>query len=116
MHLRAQLLSHVQLFCNPVDCSPLSLNMGFPRQKYWSGLPFLSPEDLPDPRIEPASPVLTYGFCATWESLHMGTSAPHGKSFNVHKPLILKKSSLSVFSFIMHLVSYLRIYCQIQSQ
>ena len=28
------------------------LSMGFPRQKYWSGLPFPSPGDLPDPGIE----------------------------------------------------------------
>ena len=26
--------------------------MGFPRQEYWSGLPFPSPEDLPNPRIK----------------------------------------------------------------
>ena len=31
--------------------------MRFPRQEYWSGLPFPSPGDLPDPGIEPASPV-----------------------------------------------------------
>ena len=31
---------------------------GFPRQKYWSGLPFPSPEDLPDPGIQPGSPAL----------------------------------------------------------
>ena len=31
--------------------------MGFPRQEYWSGLPFPSPGDLPDPGIEPAFPV-----------------------------------------------------------
>ena len=30
--------------------------MGFPRQEYWSGLPFPSPGDLPDPGIEPRSP------------------------------------------------------------
>ena len=30
------------------------LSMGFPRQEYWSGLPFLSPGDLPNPGIEPA--------------------------------------------------------------
>jgi len=30
--------------------------MGFPRQEHWSGLPCLSPEGLPDPRIEPMSP------------------------------------------------------------
>jgi len=30
--------------------------MGFPRQKYWSGLPCPPPGDLPNPRIEPQSP------------------------------------------------------------
>ena len=33
-------------------------SMEFSRQKYWSGLPFLSPGDLPDPGIEPGSPTL----------------------------------------------------------
>ena len=33
------------------------LSMGFPRQEYWSGLPFPFPGDLPDPGIKPASPV-----------------------------------------------------------
>ena len=32
--------------------------MGFSRQEYWSRLPFPSPEDLPDPGIEPWSPAL----------------------------------------------------------
>ena len=32
--------------------------MGFSRQEYWSGLPFPSPGDLPDPGIEPESPAL----------------------------------------------------------
>ena len=31
--------------------------MGFPRQEYWSGLPFPPPGDLPDPGTELASPV-----------------------------------------------------------
>ena len=34
------------------------LSMGFSRQEYWSGLPFPSPGDLPDPGIEPRSPSL----------------------------------------------------------
>ena len=34
------------------------LSMGFSRQKYWSGLPFPSPRDLPEPGIKPASPIL----------------------------------------------------------
>ena len=32
--------------------------MGFSRQEYWSGLPFHSPGDLPDPGIKPGSPAL----------------------------------------------------------
>ena len=35
-----------------------SLSMGLPRQEYWSRLPFPSPGDLPNPGIEPTSPVL----------------------------------------------------------
>ena len=38
------------------------LSMGFPRQEYSSGLPFLSPGDLPNSRIKPASPALAGGF------------------------------------------------------
>ena len=34
------------------------LSMGFSRHEYWSGLPFPSPGDLPDPGIEPGSPAL----------------------------------------------------------
>ena len=46
--------------CNPVDCSlpGPSVRLEFSRQEYWSGCPFLSPGDLPDPGIEPASPAL----------------------------------------------------------
>ena len=33
-------------------------SMGFPVQEYWSGLPFPSPGDLPDPEIKPGSPAL----------------------------------------------------------
>ena len=33
-------------------------SMGFPRQEYWSGLPFPSSGDLPDPGMEPVSPAL----------------------------------------------------------
>ena len=36
--------------------------MGFLRQQYWSGLPFPSPGDLPDPGIEPVSPELQVEF------------------------------------------------------
>ena len=67
-------LSHVRLFTTSwtVACqAPLSL--GFPRQEYWSGLPFPSPGDLPNPRIKPMSPALASGFCTT-ESLKKSES------------------------------------------
>ena len=44
--------------------------MGFPRQAYWSGLPFPSPGDLLGPEIEPMSPEMADGFF---------TSEPTGK-------------------------------------
>ena len=45
--------------CNPMDCSPPGSSVhGFPRQEYWSGLPFPSPGDLPDSGIKPTSPAL----------------------------------------------------------
>ena len=65
--------SHVQLFVTlwtVANQAPLS--MGFSRQEYWSGLPFPTPGDLPEPGIEPMfleSPALAGGFslnCATW--------------------------------------------------
>ena len=59
-----QSLSHVRLFVTPKDCSPQG-SMGFSRQDNWSGLPFLSPEDLPNPRIKPMSPALAGGFSTT---------------------------------------------------
>ena len=48
------------ILCNPGHCSPpgSSLYMEFSRQEYWSGLPFPSPGDLPNPGIEPRSPAL----------------------------------------------------------
>ena len=51
--------SHVQLFVTPwtVD-HQAHPSMEFSRQDYWSGLPFPSPGDLPDPGIELRSPAL----------------------------------------------------------
>ena len=52
-------LSHVRLFVTPWTVArQASLSVGFSWQKCWSGLPFPSPGDLPNPRIEPRSPVL----------------------------------------------------------
>ena len=56
-------LSRVRLFASlpwtVAHQAPLSV--GFFRQEYWSGLPFPSPGDLPDPGIKPRSPALQAG-------------------------------------------------------
>ena len=53
----AQLLSRVQLFVTPwAAAHQVPLSMGFSMQEYWSGLPFSTPGNLHDPRIEPMSP------------------------------------------------------------
>ena len=45
--------------CDPMDCSPPGSSVhGISQQEYWSGLPFLSPGDLPQTEIKPGSPVL----------------------------------------------------------
>ena len=52
-------LSHVRLFETPWTIAHQApLSMEFSRQEYWSGLPFPSPGDLPNPRIKPGSPAL----------------------------------------------------------
>ena len=59
MQLEVKFLSHVQLFATPWTVAyQTPLPMGFSRQEYWSGLPFLSPRDLPNPGIKPGSPAL----------------------------------------------------------
>ena len=59
MHVKVKVktLSRVPLFVTPWTVAyQAPLSMGFSRQEYWSGLPFPSPGDLPDPGIEPRSP------------------------------------------------------------
>ena len=54
-----KLLSHVRLFASPWTVAHQAPpSMEFSRQEYWSGLPFPSPGDLPDPGLEARSPAL----------------------------------------------------------
>ena len=56
---KGKLLSRSRLFATPWTVAyQASQSMGFSRQEYWSGLPFPSPRDLPDPGIEPETPTL----------------------------------------------------------
>ena len=57
-------LSRVQLFVTPRTVAyQAPPSMGFSRQKYWNGVSFPSPGDLPDPGIEPGSPTLWAVYC-----------------------------------------------------
>ena len=57
--VKVKSLSRVRLFATLWTVAhQASPSMGFSRQEYWSGLPFPSPEDLPDPGIELRSPAL----------------------------------------------------------
>ena len=57
--MKVKSLSPVGLFASPWTVAyNAPLSMGFSRQEYWSGLPFPSPEDLPNPGIEHGSPAL----------------------------------------------------------
>ena len=65
------------------------LSMGFPRQEYWSGLPFPSPGNLPHPGIEPVSPALTG---------RLITTDPPGKPLWLRRcPQIMPQSPLYVW-------------------
>ena len=63
------ILSRIQLFATPWTLAHQApLSVGFPRQEYWSGLPFPPPGDLPNSGTEPTSlefPALAGGFLTT---------------------------------------------------
>ena len=58
VHIYKGILVVVVYLLSRVQLCQASLSMGFPRQQYWSGLPFHSPGDLSDPGIESGSPAL----------------------------------------------------------
>ena len=61
-----QLLCRVQLFVTSWTVARQApLSVGFPRQGYWSGLPFPPPGDLPKPGIKLVSPAMTGIFFTT---------------------------------------------------
>ena len=61
--VKVKSLSRVRLFAAPWTVAYRAPpSVGFSRQECWSGLPFTSPEDLPDPGIELLSPALAGGY------------------------------------------------------
>ena len=95
--MHAQSLSRVQHFCDPHQ-APLPVE--FSRQQCWSGLPFPTPGDHPNPGNEPASlasPALAGGFyhCATWEAprpTQVPPKSPCAKQEYFEELLIMKEN------------------------
>ena len=83
--MKVKLLSRVQLFVTPCQASP---SMGFSRQEYWSGLPFPSPGDFPNPEIKLRSPALQA------DAL---TSEPWGKPIKMWKFKVKSLSRVRLF-------------------
>ena len=80
-------LNRVRLFATPCTVAhQASLSMGFSRQEYWSGLPFPSLGDLPNPRIEPGSPALQADALS---------SEPPGKPYNLSEKAVFNLPSFA---------------------
>ena len=93
--------SRVQLFATPWTVAHQAPpSMGFSRQEYWSGLPFLSPGDLPNPGIEPRSPVLQADALTSEppESKHLLISWLQPYSAVILEPPKIKSVTLSFVS------------------
>ena len=81
-------LSPVRLLSTPRTVAYQAFpSMGFSRQEYWSGLPFLPPGDLPDQGIEPGSPAF---------QANTLTSEPPGKPLNKATVLLYPRAVLSM--------------------
>ena len=59
--MKCEIAQSCLTLCDPIDSSlhQAPTSMGFSRQEYWSGLPFPSPGNLLDPRIEPKAPAVS---------------------------------------------------------
>ena len=111
--VKVKSLSCVRLFATPWTVAyQASPSMGFSRQEYWSGLPFPSPGDLPDPGIEPRSPALEadaltseppgkppHDLIAS-QRLYLQMSSHWGLGFNI---TILGEHKHSVYSILISL-------------
>ena len=101
-------LSHVQLFVTPwtVACQA-SLSMGFPRQEYWSGLPFSTPGALSNPGIKLATPGISC--TGRWLLLplcHLGSPKTHKTPANIWD--LISFTPLSCFVCWKHTMLFLK--------
>ena len=79
--------------------------MRFLGQEYWSGLPFLSPGDLPDPGIEPVSPALEGRFFTA-----EAPGKPKGRKYSPRKPLVREGFPLPLIALFLGIYLCLCLY------
>ena len=103
--VKVKSLSRVRLFATPWTVAyQAPPPVGFSRQEYWSGLPFPSPGDLPNPGIKPGSPAL--------QADALPSEPPDGKKplVKVKKPLVnvkyffILKNSLETDAVFLHII------------
>ena len=89
--------SHVQLCATLWTVAPqASLSMGFSRQECWSGLPFPSPGDLPDPGIEPTS-LLSYTLAGRFFTTSTSWEAPHYRPTGTQIHFLFTSNRIPIF-------------------
>ena len=118
----AKSLQSCQILCDPVDSSPPGSSVyGISRQEYWSGLPFISPGDLPNSTIESRSPALQVGSLLTellgkWEgplllsNHHLGKSVCYPIPENVSK-IQFTESLISLLFRVILNMAYSSTFC-----
>ena len=80
-----------------IVCQAL-LSLGFPRQEYWSELPFPSPGDLPDPGIESTSPALADRFFTTEPP-----GKPNNRLLKIMSTVVIRRMKISRKLYIIRL-------------
>ena len=99
------MLSQIQLFLTPwTGAHQAPLSVEFFRQKYWSGLPFPSPEDLSNPGTEPISPALAGGFFIS--------EPPRKSSHGIIHSLMSNSVVFSVLTMCSHFLYLVLKHCQ----
>ena len=89
---------------NPMDCSPPgALSVRFPRQEYWSGLPFPPPGNLPNPGIKPASPA-SPALCVPLSHSGKSHTHTHKHTYSYHCCVLSYKRMLIFLETTLHLL------------
>ena len=100
-YVHAKSLQSCQTLCHPTG--PPGFSMGFPRQEYWSRLPCPPLGDLPNPRIEPASPKAPTLQADSLQLSHWGSPL-----FDIHNNKLLNSNDhFQIYKDFSHILTHL---------